>query len=222
MLQLFVQTLILASSGLLSAGSVTLVILLLISGRGWQKGLAYALGYTGSYCIIGVSAVLFGYRKFRPDGKSTYTAVSVLLLFLGLLLLWIAFRNIRKPVSGKKDPPRFFSFVDNLSPLKALGFGSLVSLINFKNLTMYLTAISGVILSGLDVRQKIIIALAASITFCLSVLIPVGIYLMFPKHAGIMLNKIKNTIQNRGREISIFAPVIFAAIFILKGISQLL
>ncbi len=222
MLQVLVQTLILASSGLLSVGSITLVILLLLSGRGWQKGLAYALGYTGSYCITGVSAVLLGYRKFRPEGGGAYTAVSVLLLLLGLLLLWIAFRNSRKPVSGKQDPPRFFSFVDNLSPLKALGFGSVVSLINFKNLALYLTALSGVVLSGLPVRQKIVIALAAAVTFCLSVLIPVGIYLLFPKHAGIVLDKLKNTIQNRSREISIFAPVIFAAIFILKGITQLL
>ncbi len=222
MLSLLVQTLIFASSGLLSIGSITLVILLLISDRGWRNGLAYALGYTGAYCVIGISAVSFGYRMVQNSGSEPPLGVSIFLLFLGLLLFGIAFRNKRKPTVENPAPPRFFSFVNSLSPLKSLGFGSAVSLINFKNLALYLTALSGVILSDLLLQQKIIIALAAAIIFCLSVIIPVSIYLLFPKRAGILLNILKNAIQKHSHVIGIWAPVIFGLIFIFKGISQIL
>jgi ABC-type sulfate transport system permease component len=62
LLPVLIQALLLASAGLLSAGSITLVILLLISDRGWHNGLGYALGYTIAYTVIGVSAVVLGYR----------------------------------------------------------------------------------------------------------------------------------------------------------------
>ena len=62
MLPVHIQALVLASAGLLSVGSITLVILLLLSDRGWHNGLGYALGYTCAYTIIGVSVVVFGYR----------------------------------------------------------------------------------------------------------------------------------------------------------------
>ncbi len=52
MLTVIIQSLILASSRLLSVGSITLVILLLISDRGWRNGLGYALGYTSAYTAI--------------------------------------------------------------------------------------------------------------------------------------------------------------------------
>ena len=56
-----IQSLFLALGGLLSVGSITIVILLLISDRGWRNGLAYKLGYVCAYTLIGVSAVWVGY-----------------------------------------------------------------------------------------------------------------------------------------------------------------
>ena len=64
MLPVLIQSLFLATSGLLSVGSITLVILLLISDRGWRNGLGYALGYTSAYSLIGVAAVIA--RLSRP------------------------------------------------------------------------------------------------------------------------------------------------------------
>ena len=56
-----IQSLLLASGGMLSIGSITIVILLLISDQGWRNGLAYTLGYVSGYTIIGVSFVWLGY-----------------------------------------------------------------------------------------------------------------------------------------------------------------
>ncbi len=222
MFPILVQTLLFASSGLLSVGSITLVILLLISERGWKNGLGYAIGYTGAYSLIGILAVILGYRTTQ-HGSGGYTRiVLILLLAAGTLLIFLAFSNWHRPPVKNPDPPRIFSVVDSITPFKAFGFGAMVSVINFKNLTLYLTSLSVVILSDLILPQKIITALLAALVFCLSVIIPVSIYILFPKGARSLLGVIKNTIQHHSRIIGIMVPMVFGLVFIIKAIMELL
>lgn len=222
MFPILIQTLIFASAGLLSVGSITLVILLLLSERGWRNGLGYALGYTAAYSLIGVGAVSLGYRAAQSNAGQSSRVFPFILLILGGLLLWLAFRNSRKPPVENPEPPRFFAIVDGITPLKAFGFGALVSVMNFKNLALYLTALSVVILSGLPLAQKLTITVFAALVFCLSVLIPVGITLLFPRRAGAVLDAFKAALQRHSRAIGIWAPLIFGLIFIFKGLSELL
>ena len=222
MLPVLIQSLLLASSGLLSVGSITLVILLLLSDRGWRNGLGYALGYTSAYTLIGVSAVVFGYRTAENNTGEPSLFLPILLMVLGTLLLWLALRNWRKPVSENQEEPRFFSIVDKITPLKAFGFGAMISVVNFKNLALFLTALSVVILSDLFLAEKIIITLLVVLVFCLSVIIPVVIYISFPKRAKDLLNSIRQFLNRHSRPIGIWAPLVFGLLLLIKGITDLL
>jgi threonine/homoserine/homoserine lactone efflux protein len=222
LLAVLLQSLLLASSGLLSVGSITLVILLLISDRGWRNGLGYALGYTSAYTIIGVSVVVLGYSRADNYAGEPSLFLPILLMILGSLLLFIGLRNWRKPVSNKTEEPRFFSIVDKITPIKAFGFGALVSVINFKNLALFLTALSVVVLSDLLIAEKIIITLLVVLVFCLSVIIPIVIYFAFPKRAKELLNGIRQFLSRHSRSIGICAPLIFGLLFLIKGITELL
>ena len=222
LLPVLIQSLILASSGLLSVGSITLVILLLISDRGWHNGLGYALGYASAYTVIGVSAVLLGYRATATGTREPGLFLPILLTVLGALLLWLSFSNWRKPASEDNKEPRFFSIVDTITPSKAFGFGAMVSVINFKNLALFLSALSVVILSDLVITEKIMITLLVALVFCLSVIIPVIIYLSFPKRAKELLNSIKQALNRHSRTIGIWAPFIFGLLFLTKGLFELL
>ena len=161
MLPVLIQALVLASAGLLSVGSITLVILLLLSDRGWRNGLGYALGYASAYTLIGVSAVVLGYRSIGNKAEEPSLFLPIVLMVLGTLLLWLGLRNWRKPASEIKEEPRFFSIVDKITPPKAFGFGAMVSVVNFKNLALFLTALSVVILSDLLITEKIPVDLTA-------------------------------------------------------------
>ena len=222
MLLVVVQALVLASSGLLSVGSITLVILLLLSKRGWRNGLGYSLGYTSAYTLIGVSAVLLGYRTQVNSTDEPSLLVPILLMVLGSLLVWLGLRNYRKPPAETDEEPRFFKIVDKITPLKAYGFGAMVSIINFKNLALFLTALSVVILSDLLINEKLIITVLVVHVFCLSVLIPVTIYLIFPKQAEKLLNSIKQFINRHNRSIGIWLPILFGSILFIKGLADLL
>ena len=222
MLPVLFQSLLLASSGLLSIGSITLVILLLISDQGWRNGLGYALGYFSAYSIIGMGVVVLGYRAAENSSREPNPFFPIFLLFFGSLLLWMAFRNWRKPPAEEQEEPRFFAIVDKMTPIKSFGFGALVSIINFKNLALFLTALSVVVISALPVTQKIIITLLVALVFCLSVIIPVSIYLLFPNGAKETLGGIKDFLNRNSRKIGIYAPLLFGLIFLFKGIMDLL
>ncbi|GAB4524832.1 MAG: hypothetical protein Fur0018_08760 [Anaerolineales bacterium] len=222
MLLILLQTLALAASGLLSVGSITLVILLLLSERGWRSGLGYALGYASAYSLIGVGAVSLGFRAAQNGEGEPGLLFPIILLVLGGLLLWLGFRNFRKPLVENPEPPRFFAVVDGITPIKAFGFGALVSVMNFKNLALCLTALSVVILSGLPLAQKIVVTLLAALVFSLSVLIPVGIYLLMPRRARQVLDGFKAWLQRHSRAIGTWAPLGFGVLFVLKGLSLLM
>jgi len=222
LIAVLIQSLLLASSGLISVGSITLVILLLLSDRGWRNGLGYTLGYISGYSLIGVSVILLGYKAAEKSTNKPSLFLPILLLTLGTLLLLLAYRNWRKPISEKQGEPRFFSIVDKITPPKAFGFGAMVTVINFKNLALFLTSLSVVVLSNLYIAEKIIITLLVVLVFCLSVIVPVVIYFGFPKQAKDVLNSIKQFLNRHSRPIGIWAPVVFGIILFIKGITELL
>ena len=221
MIPVLIQSLLLAASGLLSVGSITLVILLLLSDRGWRSGLGYALGYFSAYSVIGVSVVVLGYRAAASSDGEPGLFLPIALLVLGTLLLWLSLRNWRKPPSKKQEEPRLFRIVDNITPLKAFGFGALVTVMNVKNLALFLSAISVVILSRLPLAEKITITLLDALIFCLSVIIPVLIYVSFPRRAKDVLLTFRGVLEQNGRAIGIWLPLIFGLLFIIKGVTSL-
>jgi len=222
MLTILIQSLILASAGLLSVGSITIVILLLMSDQGLRNGLGYMFGYVGAYALIGVSITLIGTTMAENSSGESGIFMPILFAILGLLLLFLTQRNWRKPPSANTENPRLFSIVDKITPIKAFGFGAVVTVINFKNLALYLTAVSIPLTSNLPLSSKIMIVLLDALVFCTSVIVPVFIYILFPKRADKLLNGIKQALETYSRPISIWVPLIFGLIFLIRGISGLL
>ena len=224
MVSVLIQSLILASGGIVSVGSITLVILLLISDKGWRNGLGYMLGYTISYSLIGIAVILVGFNATDNNPGEPGIFLPILFIILGTVLLWLTQRNWRKPAiePENKPPSRLFAFIDKTTPPKAFAFGAMVSVVNFKNLAIFLSAISVVHLSSLDLTFKLVNSVLVALVFCLSVIIPVLIYVLFPKRSNEILNWIKQTIETKSRAIGIWVPLVFGLIFLLRGITQLL
>jgi len=221
---IMLQSIALASGGLVSAGSITIVILLLISDKGWRNGLAYMLGYVGAYTVIGISVVVLSYRYTESANISgnPNPISSLLIISMGILLLWLTFRNWRKQPSIVKKTPRIFAILDKITPIRAFILGVVVTVINFKNLAIFLSSVSVLIESDLLLPSKIIIVLLDVLVFCISVIIPVGIYIAFPEGAYERLNWIKETLERYSRPISIWIPLIFGLIFLIHGLRGLL
>ncbi len=224
MFPVLLQSLILASGGILSLGSTILVILLLLSDRGWHNGLGYTLGYTGAYGLIGMAFLLVNYDASGNAPTEQGIVVPLLFIILGLSLLYFSLHNWRKGPAepGSKSSSRLFAIVDNATPLKTFAFGILLSVINFKNLAVFLSAISVVHLSDLRLVEKLISALLVTFVFCLSVIVPLLIYMIAPRRAERTLRGIKHTLDMHSRALGIWVPFVFGLLFLISGIFQLL
>jgi hypothetical protein len=64
-------------------------------------------------------------------------------------------------------------------------------------------------------------AILVALVFCLSVMIPVLIHVLFPTRSSELLNWIKQSIETNRRAIGIWMPLVFGFIFLLKGITEL-
>jgi len=221
MLTVLIQSLVLASAGLLSVGSITIIILLLMSDQGLWNGMGYALGYFGVYTLIGVSVILAGDAMASGSSGENGRFLPIMFVIMGTLLLSLSYRNWRKPPSQTTENPRLFSIIDKITPLKAFAFGATRIFGGFKNLALFLTAVSVPLVSNLLLPSKITIVILIALVFCASVIIPVLVYILIPKRADQFLSWIKRTIAANSRTISIWLPLIFGLIFLLKGIQGL-
>lgn len=152
------EALVLASAGIGAVGSITLVTLLLTSGAGWRNGLGYAVGYTGAYTVMGLAAVLVGDDAAAGSNGGQGRLGSMVIAVLGAVLLIVAVRNARRPDAdtGEDAPPgRLWRMVDGATPGRSLSVGVLVSIVNVKNLAIFLSAISVLHLSNLALSEKL-------------------------------------------------------------------
>ncbi|RMG24242.1 MAG: hypothetical protein D6732_23975 [Methanobacteriota archaeon] len=213
-----VEALILASSGLISVGSILIVILLLISERGLKNGIGYVAGYIFGYSLISTGMILLQQRTANQGGSSSNMTFNYISIFFGLVLLYLAFKNFRKqPDLEKKEDPKLFRILDGITPVKAFSLGLVVTILNFKNLALFLTSISVVAFSGLSISEKIFAAVLVIIVFTISVMTPVFIYLLFPTRGREILETIRDALKRHSRPISIWGPLIFGVILLFRG-----
>lgn len=222
MLSVLLQSIVLASGGIVSVGSITIVILFLLSERGRRVGVGYAGGYMLSYTVIGIGVVMLGYRASEQGGGEPSNFLPILFICLGLLLLYLGVRNWRKGPGETDKPPRIFQFIDQFNALKAFGFGLAIGVINFKNLAFFISGLSVVLISGLAIGQQVVVTLLLVLAFCSAVLVPVGIVFLFPQGAEEKLMWIKRGIDVHRYRIGIWLPLVFGVLFVVRGMRGLM
>jgi threonine/homoserine/homoserine lactone efflux protein len=97
-------------------------ILILSAEKGVRKGLAFVLGWMA--CLVAVIAaviLLTGGKPPRPHTAPS-TAALVVKALLGVVLLWVAYRQ-RKRMGRPRKQPGWMARLDHLSPWAAAGLG---------------------------------------------------------------------------------------------------
>ncbi len=217
MFVVLLQALLLATAGFFAVGSLTIVLLLLLSSQGWRNGLAYALGYLTGYLLWGWAVVGLGYRVQAGGTEASHAAWGWFFVVLGGLLVGIGWRQSRRPPAPQTGPPRFLRALDQITPLRAFGLGLLVTVLNFKNLGLYLSAISVILLSPLPLATQLALVPPVALTFCLSVLAPIGLYLLAPQRATRLVHGLRHALERHGHTLSIWAPIGFGLLLMLYG-----
>lgn len=226
MYSVFLQALALASVGIISPGSITLMILLLMSDKGLRTALAFAGGYLLMYSAIGIAVLVFGVSIVETNQATVQSpTTSIVLVGVGVLLLLLSLRSWRQSKTQTETTDtnsRFAKLVAGITPLKAFGLAATISLVNVKNLTIFVSAVSVLLLSTLPLSTTLPMLIPLVLTFCTSILAPLTIYLVFPRYAADYLNRIKTAISRYSSQLSWIVTLALGCFLLYRGLSGLL
>ena len=149
------QLLPIAAAVALSPIPIVAIVLVLTSARGRVNGPAFAAGWLVGLTAVSVVVVALTGGASDPD-SATATGVEWGRAALGVVLLVMAARQWRKrPAPGEEaEMPGWMASLAELSALKAVGLGLLVSAANPKNLLLTAAAAAAIAQAGLDAGEE--------------------------------------------------------------------
>ncbi len=135
------------------------VILMLFSARARINGPAFLLGWVVGITTVMVVVLLVADAGDLHTDSDAQNASSWLKLVLGLLLVVLGIRQLRKrPGSGEEAPmPKWMSAIDSFTPLKALGAGFVLSALNPKNLVLTIGSATTLAQAGLSGKKDAVV-----------------------------------------------------------------
>ena len=202
-----------------SAVAVIALVLILQGCRALSSGLSFTLGWilgVGVVCAVGVA---FGLAV--SDDPARWT--QWLRALLGALLLVAAIRKWRQrvPIGQEPTPPKWMSGLQDSAPGKAAVLGFLLGGINPKNLMLTLGAAATLGASGLSSSELWITGIAYVIVASVTVLVPMGIYVLMRSKADELLANLGEWMKSNSDAITIVVLVIFGVKLLLGGLAGL-
>ncbi len=218
---ILINALAVASGGILSFGSILIVIILLGSKGGIQKATAYVSGNCLGYFLIGLAWFAlsgFGQGMSATEAASGPSGATWAQLGMGALLLGMGVRTWLKgppteeaAAEAKAKSP--LAKIDTMRTRSLFGFGAMIAAVNVKNLAIFLSALSIVAETTLGLGAQIIGLAAIIAMLCSSVITPVILALVFAKRAVPWLAAGRRRIEENMRELSIFVMLLFGSVF---------
>ena len=166
------------------------VILMLFSKRARSNGLAFMFGWVITLAVVGgVVLMMTNAGKISAGGTPT-TLSYVIKLVIGLLFLFLAYRNWEKrPAPGEAAQlPAWMASLDSFTSGKSFGTAALMAGVNPKNLGLTLAAALTISQAGLSGTQSWIALLVFVILGSITVAAPVLYYLIAGASAEKTLN----------------------------------
>ena len=202
-----------------SAAAVIALVLILQGSRALPSGLSFTLGWVlgvGVVCAVGVA---FGLAVSDDPARWTQWLKTL----LGALLLIAAVRKWRQRVPSGQEPtpPKWMSGLQDSTPGKATVLGFLLGGINPKNLMLTLGAAATLGAAGLSSSELWITGIAYVIVASVTVLVPMGIYVLMRSKADALLANLGEWMKSNSDAITIVVLVIFGVKLLLGGLAGL-
>jgi hypothetical protein len=216
------KSLAVASAGTPSIGAILLILLLLSSANGLKKASAFFFAYAFTYSVIGTVTVVVGEQMQNAGAEEAPSnAGSWAALGAGCLLLFFAFRTWRKP-AGEHKKPRIFEKIDQISATKLFAFGLFVPCVNFKNLALFLSAVSIVAGAALPIEHAFAMVLAVVFVFCAGVMTPIVLFALGRKRAEPLLARFRDFLERNNRVVTMSVMTLFGSGFLIRAAYGLL
>jgi threonine/homoserine/homoserine lactone efflux protein len=208
----------------LSPLPIVAIILMLFSKNARSTSLGFLIGWFLGVTVVATVVVFVADPAQQATGGETSPLYIIVHILLGLLLLFLAYRDWgKRPKPGEPvEAPKWMSSIDSMTGEKALVMGALLSGVNPKNLALILGA--GVVIStaGLNSTQTIIALIVFIVIACASVAAPVIIYLVMGDKAAPMLNSWKEWLTHNNATVMMILCLIFGIVVLGKGLGAII
>jgi threonine/homoserine/homoserine lactone efflux protein len=192
---------------------IVAVVLMLATPRGRVDGPAFVIAWIVGLAAIGVVVIAAVGDNAEADSGGTPSWVSGLKLGLGILLLLLGLKQWRgRPRGGAPaELPKWMAALDTFGPVKALGAGVVLSLLNPKNLLLAIGGATVIAQAGLSAGEEagalaIFVAIAT-----IGVAIPVVLYFAMGDRSRELLDAMKDWLARNN-------AVIMAVLLLVIGV----
>lgn len=205
----------------LSPVPIVAVILMLGTPRARSNGPALALGWIGGLVAVTVLVLLVAGDADSSDGPGT--AVSVVTLLFGLVLLLVAAKQWQARPRGDAEPsmPDWMAAIDEFTSARAFGLGVLLSAVNPKNLALAVATGAGLAQAGLSTGGDVVGVVVFAAIGSLTVAGPVLAYLVAGGRTERVLGDVKRFMVDHNAVIMAVVCLVLAAKLIGTGIGGL-
>ena len=199
------------------------VILMLFSERARQNGPAFLVGWIGGLTAAVVLVLIVAGAAGASSGGPS-TLASLIQLGLGLLLLVLGLMQWKKrPASGAEvETPAWMAAIDSLQPPRAAMLGVLLSAANPKNLTLAIAGAVAIGKAGLDVGGSLVAVLVFVAVGSVSIIVPVGYYLLGGESARLTLDGWKAWLLANNATVMTVLFLVLGVTIAGKGLGALL
>lgn len=208
--------------GALSPVAALSTIMLLGSGRPVANTVACLIGWTVVLLLLaaGLLALLSGHEG--ASGKSAKASVE---LVVGLMLLCVALRTLigeRHPLADPSpETPHWMTKLEHVRPGQALLIGMLLIAVSPADLAAYFSALQALIGGESDGAARVVIWVVLVLCIDSCILIPLGVYLAFPRRADRLLATGKTWLVAHQRAVTGGSAAVFGVLLLGQGIAAL-
>ena len=200
------------------------VILILTTAQARTNGLAFLGGWLFGLAVVAVVVLVVTDAADAATSSDSSRIVNVIKLVLGLLLLFLAWRKLRRrPRPGEEAPmPKWMSALDRFTPGRSLAVGALLAGPKPKNLILNAAAAAGIAQSGIGAVQQTAVLILLILISSVGIIAPVAVYfVMGEEKSARVLGGWKTWLAANNGAVMTVLFVVFGFVLVGKGIGGL-
>ncbi|WP_024800594.1 GAP family protein [Nocardia sp. BMG51109] len=198
---------------------IVAIILVILSDRAASSGTGFAVGWVAGIALGTTIVVLLAGGFTGTGDQEPSPAVAWTKIVLGVLLVVLAASQWR----GRSDDttPRWMQAIDELTPVKALGLGAVLAVVNPKNLLLCVSAGVAIGTSGLGAGGKTGAVVIFTVLAAATVLAVVLGYLLAADRLRGTLGRARNWLQANNHAVLAIVLLVMGTVVLGKGIGGL-
>ena len=207
----------------ISCLSIIAVILMLITPRARANGLAFLGGWLLGLAVVGTIVLVVADTAGVSASNGPSKPASAIKLVLGLLLLFAAWRQLKKrPKPGEEAPmPKWMKALDRFTPGRSLALGAAMYGVNPKNLILNATAAMTIAQAGLSGAQQAVVLVVLIVVGSIAVAAPVVVYFAMGTRSAHLLDEWKAWLEANNATVTFVVFLVFGFVLIGQGVGGL-